>query len=653
MDYKKKEIKLHMVFFYTILLVFGIIHIMIPALNHYLFRTHTYDYAAYNFALFDYSHFRVSPSPFYLSNNMSFFQDHFSLTLFYFIPIYWLFNWLTGTYTLILIQAFFVLFGAWGTYKYVKLKTVSEYLALFAMLFYFLLYGRYSAYNTDVNLMIILSGVVPAWMYYFEKKMWYTFSFWTLFLVFGRESIPLWLIFISLFLVIDNWQDKEKLRWAWYIMGFSLISFVLIMEVFIPMAEDPERPFSLFNFNTLGETPWDVLLFMINHPEQVFYMLFENHLPQGGSLHFKLEMYYVYLVSGGFLLFRHPQYLIPFIPIVLQKVMNDHDTRWGIWSYYSIEIVSILPLFVFVVIKDLKGRYVQKFLPLIVCVLAIIVTVNKMNSSNTQLSWDNSTKFNFYNQAMYSTELDIDQMNETVKMIPDTARVLATNSFCPHLANREYCYYFPWGEEVEYIILQLDAPQFMITLPEFIAELNKYIFNPEWSVVKHEGSIMLLKKEPMKRNNIVDWFIDCETFSADSSLFTVPSSQIFAGGGQHRSNDMAFSGQYSIKLSPSTYNYGPYLKVDSIFPGDYVHASIRKKGKHGVLILSDEVNGLYVSAKKTSEEKNWELHTIDLIIKDSLENNRLLIYGYNPENNEDVYFDNLHIQVYHKGNNKE
>ncbi|MCF8373693.1 MAG: DUF2079 domain-containing protein [Bacteroidales bacterium] len=626
---------------------------MIPILNHYFFRTHTFDYAAYNFSFFDYSHFRISPSPIYWSNSMSFFQDHFSLTLFYFIPIYWLFNWLTGTYTLILIQAFFILFGAWGTYKYVKLKTVSENLALFAMLFYFLLYGRYSAYNTDVNLMIILSGVVPAWLYYFEKKMWLTFSFWTLFLVLGRESIPLWLIFISLFLVIDNWQDKEKRRWAWYTMGFSLISFVLIMEVFIPMTENPARPFSLFNFNALGKTPLEVLLFMFNYPEQVFYMLFENHLPKGGSPHFKLEMYYVYLVSGGFLLFRHPKYFIPFIPIVLQKVLNDSDTRWGIYSYYTIEFATLLPLFVFVVIKDLKGRYVQKFLPWIVCTLAILVTVNKMKSSNTQLSWDHSTKFNFYRQGMYSSELDIDQMYETLKMIPDTAAVSSTGNFCPHLANREYCYYFPRVEEAEYIILQLDVPQFMVTEAQLLAELNKYIFNPKWTVVKHEGSIILLKKQEQKKDQIDDWLIDCETFSADSSLFTVPSSQIFAEGGRHRSNEMAFSGEYSIKLSPSTYNYGPYLKVDSIFPGDYIHASIRRKGSHGVLILSDEVNGLYVSAKKSFEEKGWELHTIDLTIKDSLVNNRLVIYGYNPENIDDVYFDDLHIQIYHKGKNQD
>ena len=101
-----------------ILIVFGILLFAMGILNHYYYRTHTYDYGNYNFALWDYSHFRLSTVPTIYRN---FLQDHFSFTLMYFVPVFWLFNWLTQTYTLILIQYSLVLVAAWYYYKlYIK-----------------------------------------------------------------------------------------------------------------------------------------------------------------------------------------------------------------------------------------------------------------------------------------------------------------------------------------------------------------------------------------------------------------------------------------------------------------------------------------------------------------------------------------------------
>ena len=88
---------------YLVLIVFGILLFTMGILNHYYFRTFTFDYGNYNFAFWDYSHFRISPMPTYPGKG-NFLQDHFSFTLMYFVPVYWMLNWITGTYTLILIQ---------------------------------------------------------------------------------------------------------------------------------------------------------------------------------------------------------------------------------------------------------------------------------------------------------------------------------------------------------------------------------------------------------------------------------------------------------------------------------------------------------------------------------------------------------------------
>jgi uncharacterized membrane protein len=98
-----------------ILLLFGLLLFTMGVANHYFFRTVTYDYGVYNFAFWDYSHFHISQNPTFQG---TFLQDHFSFTLMYFVPVYWLFNWLTGSYTLILILNAMVLVAGWFTYSW-------------------------------------------------------------------------------------------------------------------------------------------------------------------------------------------------------------------------------------------------------------------------------------------------------------------------------------------------------------------------------------------------------------------------------------------------------------------------------------------------------------------------------------------------------
>jgi len=90
---------------FVILVVFGLLFIGTGFLNHYFFRTFALDYASYNFAWYDYAHFRVSSCPLYYwdSNNLTFFQDHFSFTLIILAPLYWILTPIFGTYSLIII----------------------------------------------------------------------------------------------------------------------------------------------------------------------------------------------------------------------------------------------------------------------------------------------------------------------------------------------------------------------------------------------------------------------------------------------------------------------------------------------------------------------------------------------------------------------
>src|ERR1700739_825088 len=128
----------HKTWFRIIMLIFAAWYYTIAIANHYYFRTNAFDYGVYNFAFWDYSHFHVSPCPVYkvfFSYDVTFLQDHFSLTLMFLVPFYWLLNWLTGSYTLALIQVTSILIGGWITYRFIILRNKDVWPGV-AALFY-------------------------------------------------------------------------------------------------------------------------------------------------------------------------------------------------------------------------------------------------------------------------------------------------------------------------------------------------------------------------------------------------------------------------------------------------------------------------------------------------------------------------------------
>ena len=469
---------------------------LIPVCNHYFFRTHNFDYAAYNFAFYDYAHFRVSPSPIYFVEGMSFLQDHLSFTFFFFIPFYWLFSWIFGTYTLLVLQSAFILYGGWAVYRLIDLETKSKLFATLALVLYFVSFGRYSSFLTDTNLMIFISSVVPVFLYHFYKGDYKLSIFWFAFLLLGRESIPLWTIFIALMLMIVFRKDKKRLKYSVWFGAVSLVYFVVAFKFLIPLVEDPNRPFGLFNYAALGEGPAEALKFMITHPIDSFLLLFENHTGEAITAGVKTEWYQVYMISGGTILLLRPYYILPLVPIVLGKMYNDSAIRWSIESYYSIEIVSLLPVLVFLTLNEMNWKKIATGLGVMACVGAVVMTLYKVENKNrVMIGWYDNVKYKFYDSRMYDSEYDHKQIYKYLDKIPSDAKVCASLHLTPHLSFRSVIHQFPRVDEAEYIALLKDDQTFPFEQDFYDSELAKYLESDEWKVeVEDEEFIMLIRK---------------------------------------------------------------------------------------------------------------------------------------------------------------
>jgi uncharacterized membrane protein len=356
----------------VILGAFSALIFFMGLMNHYYFRSFVFDYGNYNFAFWDYSHFRISSMPTYPGN---FLQDHYSFLLFYFIPVYWLLNWLTGTYTLIILQNSLIVIAAWYSYKLIRLKSQNQYLTTGVIIYYFLLLGRYSTFACDTNLAVMSACFIPIFIYCFELRKYLTASIVFLLSLFSRENIPIWFIFIFIVLIIEYKDDKKAVRLSLAGIIISVLYFILLFKVLIPGVENDEKQFTLFNYSALGPDPGSALKYVVVHPWETLKMFFVNHLDNPDFKWIKLEFYLVYLISGGFILLTRPKYLIWFIPIVAQKVLNDAPIRWGILTYYSIEVVTLLPLSVFLALSSMKSVKLQNNLTIVIIVATLSTTI--------------------------------------------------------------------------------------------------------------------------------------------------------------------------------------------------------------------------------------------------------------------------------------
>ncbi|MDI1354382.1 MAG: DUF2079 domain-containing protein [bacterium] len=476
----------------AIFLLLALLHLGIVILNHYYFRTFAYYYGVYNFAFFDFAHFRISPIPILFDgSNSTFLQDHFSLLLPVISPFYWLLHAITGTYTLLIVQWLAIVYGGWATYKLIAYKSHNPKMAALAMVTYFLMYCRFSSYQADCNLAIIGSALIPGFLYYFEKKNLLPLIIVFVILLITREDFSLWLSFICLSLVIVKRGSKKSRNLAALFLVISVLFFILIFKWIIPSLESETVKFALFNYAALGTTPFESLQTLLHHPFDSIRILFVNHLGDPQHDWIKIKFYLVFACSGGILLLLRPAYIICLIPLIAKKMFNDDPIRWSYETYYGIEVASILPALVFLTISDLKAEKIRIKLSILALVITVSTSVYCFWTVNYPMLY---TKFEFYRPWFFERNYALADLHHALNKVPENAVVSASGRILPHLAFRQKIYYFPKVDDADYICLTIYGDSWPLSNEDYDAEVKKLKENRLWKI-EYEGENAIIFKK--------------------------------------------------------------------------------------------------------------------------------------------------------------
>jgi uncharacterized membrane protein len=479
------------------LLIFAVIFFSIytiqAVLNHYFLRTYALDYGFYNQAFWDFAHFRINQNTVFEPVLSSYFQVHPAFVLPLLSPLYWVFTPIFGTYSLLIIQNILILLGGYGTYLFIQRKTGNFLISLLAFIHYNLLWGHFSAIASDYIDVTVASAMVPFFLLFFDKKRYWLAVPFFLFTLISRENMPIWFIFISLSLVLLYKERKAKIMAASFGI-LSMIYFILLFKFVIPGFEKPGLPYWGFAYSALGHSPGQVLIHIVSHPWETLKILFVNHTGDPTNDGIKKEFYVVFLLSGGILLFLRPVYLLWFIPLIAQKMLNDFFARWGITGFYSVEVVSVITLAAFMSASWIKLNRVKYILFGLLCFSTAGITVLKMEYRLSK--WYDPAKENLTVSTFYHTQNDVKKiMSEILSKVPEDANVAAMQDIVPHLAFRKNISIFPYVRNADYIIFLLNGNKYPLLETTFEPEKAKYAGNPEWTVITDDYPLLILKRK--------------------------------------------------------------------------------------------------------------------------------------------------------------
>ena len=484
-ELKQKKLVLSILFF------FALIYCLISIVNHYKFRTYALDLGLYSNLMYDYSHFRMSHYSivhgFYPHNPLA---DHCDLLIPLLSPLYWLF----GTYTLLIIQIAAILFGGYGVYIYFKERTDKKFLPELAMIHFFCIWGIYSALAYDYHSNVVGAMFVPWLLHYFDKRNYRLTALFFILLIFSKENMSLWAVFIFLGLIFLNRKDKSKMKAAFIFLFISAAYFTFIMEYLMPALSG-----DYFNANNdhypypdLGSNFGAIVTTIFTRPLYVIKLLFTHTVNYSGYDGIKKEMHLMVLFSGGYALLFRPQYLVMLIPIYGQKLFSNSDAKWGINAQYSIEFVPILTIALFTLLMKIKTQERMLVISTNLTLLTGFATFSKLEH-RTAL-YHSPQNVMFYDDIHYHTDFTVYKVHDALKLIPPDAIVCAQTQLVPHLSGRPYIYQFPDVYDADYIALLDRETTYPRNRVDYDAAVNSVYHSPDWEVIYQANYTCILKR---------------------------------------------------------------------------------------------------------------------------------------------------------------
>ncbi len=468
---------------YLILVIFAISFSTISLINHFNFRTNALDLGMFNQALYQYS---VGESAEFTQSldgvEVNYLCDHFSPITILLSPI----RYITGTYSLLILQILALLFSAFYYYKVALLSKISQGNSLLIAGISLSMWPVYSAISYDFHSNVLVASMIPVLYYFLLKRVYWMVVLLSLFCFLCKENAGILLSAFFLVVALDR-RNETFTRLKLLAFGvLSLICFAVILLYVMPSFCDGAHANSEGFYRHFGATYSDAMIGMLSHPFEVADLFVSNF--DGQIAKTKVTTYIFLVLSGGIFVLLQPRFLILLLAVLSQKVLSTNEVLWDIHGHYSIEFVPVITLSIISFCSRFPTFRFSTHLLTVSLLLALFM------SWRGPISRD--ARSNLFSMKHYQSEINRQEFLMMSGFIPDDAALSCTSQLSPHLSFRNRVYIFPVVKNSEFVLIEKNQmntyPQ---TLVDFQTSIESLRVDSNFVVLNETNDLILFRKK--------------------------------------------------------------------------------------------------------------------------------------------------------------
>ncbi len=450
---------------------FFLLFFSVPALNHFYLRLPALDFGIANQAMFSYAGFNDYPSTLILQREqMPYLSLHFSL----WVPILSLFSYVFGSYTLLLFQSLALVFAGFYLVKIAKHLQINNSILPVLLIQFYSIWAIFAAISDGFHDNTLAACFVPALFLGFlkaDKKLIIT-AF--VGILISKENMAIWMPALLVSFLLSSNQIQKLWKFIGLLLLVDFVYFLLVTQLIMPALNPTGKFEQIERFSHLGKSFKEIIFYIIQHPLDMFKMMFFSHIQPDEMENIKHEFWFVLLASGFVAVLFKPSLLIAFLPLLFQKLWNKEVVFWGINYHYGIEMAPLLSIAIIIMIGKFQSTKIKWVLASLFLFFTGYTTYSKMQIRKSV--WYDDKKENIFSQKHYTSSINFNQIKANLNYIQADDMVSTNSGLVPHLANRKSVFLFPRIEKNCKVLLLKDCLDvYPLTQDEYkkeIAALN-------------------------------------------------------------------------------------------------------------------------------------------------------------------------------------
>ncbi len=392
-------------------------------------------------------------------------KNHTDFLLLAFVPLYWI---IPSPYWLLIGQAAAVGLGAIPLYWLAKRFLGRDWPAAIISFAYLFNYGLQAANLFDFHAQMMAGTFLLFAFHYMLERRLFLFVLFAALASFTKEEISLLVAMMGLYALFV----EKRPKWGIPIVLAGAAYFLLLMQIVIPAFNVGDTSQLVEGrYEAFGGSMGGVVRTTITDPFFTLSFLFSGDKP-------------LYLASllglTGFLSLFAPFVLAIPLPELAINLLSDRPQMANIRYHYSAPILPFVYVAAAAGIRNLlwlfrratgirrrlfswlgrlvSGETVREKLPLFLA-LGILLFGAQIDYESGPLPLFSSPS-NTATVIHPPSREHLAALNEAVSLVPDGAKVSATNQIGPHLAQRRYLYLFPTIQDADYVVVDETTPAY-------------------------------------------------------------------------------------------------------------------------------------------------------------------------------------------------